>query len=294
MTLKHYQQIIIASLLADAHAMPLHWNYSSKKITSLIRNKKIDLSRLNSGKYSGYFKGKQAGEQSHQGDQIIHLHKYIQTHSQFDVYDYASQWKQYLDSYQYYIDKSSQQSFGNIALNIRPYGADSSDFCGASMGLPLIFYALDSEEQALQLAQERTSMTHNNTLILDTVVWFIMSLFKITNGSSIIQAMDMSAEKIQNPVFREIYETGKEFSMQEQNIQVLIDKVGMGCDVHNGLPVLRALLEQHQNNFLEFVKANTQLGGDSSSRALIGGAFIGAKDTLSLPEELVQALLYTL
>lgn len=285
------QKIIRAALLADAHAMPLHWNYKNEQITQLIESRKVKFDRLNSGIVSNYFHDKLAGDMTHYGDQIYHLYQYISNNGTFNLDNYTQKWKSYIEQYKGYIDHSSKTTLEHISFNIQPTGADSSDFCGVAMGLPLLSLALDNKERAIELVVSRTNMTHNNTLTSDCTRWFIYSLFNILESNSIIRGMDLAAELINNDVFQEIYQLGKELSINNtESISELITKVGIGCDIKVGLPITIVLVERSQTNIEEFMIENTRAGADAAPRALIGAALIAAMENTIIPEHLLKQL----
>lgn len=289
MTKERYFKILHSALLADAHAMCLHWNYNQDDIKKLIRSD-IDLKQLNSGEHSKYYKGKSAGEQSHHGDQILHLFHFLKEHTSFSLREYQLAWKKYIDGYQWYIDSSTKGTLEHMTFNIEPTGADSTDFCGVAMPLPLIAYELKNPAETLPRAIIRVSMTHSNTLTKDTTEWFIRSLLLIVEGDSIMRAMDKSAEHVNNSIFQKIYQRGKEIIPSTKSIPELMSEVGLGCGIEVGLPILMVLMHRHHDNYMDFLIENTGAGADITSRALVGGALLGASEHVEMPEQLLAQL----
>lgn len=285
--------ILQSALLADAHAMPLHWNYDETNRNELLHSRKIILNTMNSGEYNTYFKGKESGDQSHNGDQIIHLYTHLQNTTKFNIQEYSILWQKHIQEYRWHIDKSSKETLEHIAFEIQPSGSDSSDFSGASMGLPLILTALEDEQKAIEVTNSRITMTHNNTLTRDCSKWLIQSLFKISQGrQSIIRSMDMSIAQSNNQILVDLYEKGQKLCLRKESITELIKEVGYGCGIEVGLPILLVLVDRHQSNIQDFIFENTKAGADSSSRALIGGALIGAMENTTLPTTLISQLQY--
>ena len=291
-----FQKSIQAALLADAHAMCLHWNYDENHIAELLSQKKIDITILNSGDESRYFQGKNAGEQTHHGDQILHLYHYLNTTKHFSLEEYTSLWHKYIETYRWHIDASTKATIEHMIFNIQPSGADSTDFFGATMSIP--FFLLMEEhynkKDLLDMVLSRVTMTHNNTLIKDTAIWIMLSLLYIYEGNSIMRAIEMASYEIQNQIFQEMFQQGMELSASSHSITELIKQVGMGCGIEVGFPILIVLLSRHHTNLMDFMIENTKAAADSSARALIGGAFIGASENSILPQSLLTQLKHLL
>lgn len=285
-----FQKSIQAALLADAHTMCLHWNYDENHIAELLSQKKIDITMLNAGDESSYFQGKNVGEQTHLGDQILHLYHYLNTQNHFSLDEYTMLWQQYIETYKWHIDRSSKTTIEHISFNVQPSGADSTDFCGAAMGIPLLSLEYAQKKDMLDTVISRVMMTHNNTLTKDTALWVVCSLLYIDEGHSIMRAIDMAAQDIQNQIFQDIFHQGIDLCKSEEPISTLIKQVGRGCGIGVGLPILIVLLSRNQTNLMDFMIENTTAGADASSRALIGGALIGASPHSTIPQTLLSQL----
>ncbi len=284
-----YQSILKGMRIADAYAMPFQWIYEKEKIDA-YKNAHYKQGSYNDGSHNPYYADKKAGEQSHYGDQLLHLEQYISTKrstnglTRFDLQDYRTQWVERAKTYPHFVDTSTKRAIEK--------GSDNSEnFCGVTLSTPLFSLSLSHSNNLLIEADTRTlcekwiSMAHNNRRIIDGFHYYVECLeltvqkpeyslgavFKEAGSRIQSQAGESSIDEFINTGIE-----GAESTLSDR--ELLYDRFGYGCDLSTNLPMTLVLGMRYGHDCELLIQKNAELGTDCCSKALFLGAILGLKN----------------
>ena len=115
----------IAAFAADAFSLGTHWIYN----TNVIDRKLGRVETLLKPEIASFHKGKDAGEFTHFGDQMLVLLESVSEKGGFDIADFSNRWQALFASYDGYLDRATKDTLQNFASNATPEtsGSGSTD-----------------------------------------------------------------------------------------------------------------------------------------------------------------------
>jgi len=252
--------LILATLAADSFTLGAHWIYSPED----IEKAELDWTGLNKP-LAQWHEGKEKGDFTHYGDQIICLYEYIKDNNEFDVTNYMNTWKTYMNTYSGYVDGATDSTLKNLQNNKDiPYGSDSHDLSVVGRIVPLLLVSSD-EKTFLNNVKLFVSSTHNNEEVLEAADFFATLLWSIKEGDSIKNNIEKVAQKystrLQNYVNVGLQNT--------QDTITAINELGSACSTNGAFQGTIYLLNNFENDFENAMIENAKAGGDSSARAMI-------------------------
>ncbi|MGB8166994.1 MAG: ADP-ribosylglycohydrolase family protein [Chthoniobacteraceae bacterium] len=128
--------LLSGSLVGDALALGAHWIYDQQE---LLRDCGRVVDFLDPREDS-YHPTKQAGEQTHYGDQELRVMDSIASHGGFELHDFAKDWERLWDGYGDYIDHATKDTLAHLSAG-RPAtepGSTSNELGGAARIAPLL------------------------------------------------------------------------------------------------------------------------------------------------------------
>ena len=265
--------MVLASLAADALALGVHWIYNTNVIDKKFGRVEIYLKP----ERPTYHPTKARGEFTHYGDQTIILLESVSKHSGFDLNDFSLRWQKFFKNYDGYFDGATKATLDNIKSGklSAEAGSGSDDLAGAARIAPLVKAYRDVPEKLVASAAAQTSLTHNNTQVIQSAEFFSMVAYQILEGMSPAAAINHTRkEKFSSGPFAEWIEMGLQSADRET--RQCIKDFGQMCETPAAFPSVIHLIVKYENDLKQALVENVMAGGDSAGRGLIVGMLLGA------------------
>jgi ADP-ribosylglycohydrolase len=282
------QAMLFAAFAADALALPVHWIYDATKL-------KKDYGRVTEflkPAEGSYHFGKDRGEFTHYGDQMLVLLESVAASGGFRLDDFAYRWRQLFTEYRGYVDGATRVTLENFARGEAPEdgGSSSNDLAGAARIVPLVLCYRDDLDALVRAARMQTQMTHNHPEVVEAADFFARVLWHVLQGRSPVAAIqDVSANVATGISLAEWMEEGRQL-MTVASVTA-IGGLGQSCSAPHAFPAVIQLIARHQNNLAEALVENVMAGGDSAGRGILVGAVLGAHlGWTAIPTEWIDGL----
>ena len=289
--------MVLGSFVADALSLGVHWVYNTNVIDRKF------------GRVDGYHdpltsfhKGKQAGEQTHYGDQMLVLMESVEADSGFDLNQFAGRWRGLFETYTGYFDHATKDTLQHLAegRDEQTCGSVSDDLAGASRIAPLCRVYAGDREHLVQAVRQQTAFTHNNRLVVEAAEMFARITARVLGGAAPLAALDEVVDgHFKGSTVASLVEDGLDSA--DIDTRRAVADFGQMCSVEAALPGTIHLLARFQDDFEAAMIENVMAGGDSSARgmpaAMILGAYLGMEaipgpwlEGLALRERVEQIL----
>lgn len=277
---------VIGALVADAAAMGFHWLYDQALIAR-YGGEHPEFHTPVRAEYQdkGYFahEGKQAGEFSHYGAQLLSMQDAINANGQYSEQGYIESFRKWFDfggQWQGYTDHPTRQTLLNLYQRksndepdeepVAACGADDTQNPALSKLPPLI--AVHGQDQDLMdKVESAVRVTNNNDTAVSyarAVAIMIRSAHKgLSPGQCVAQAKEVGVD------IATAINTAE--SMLKRRSKEVAQEVGMHCGLDASFIVITHLLLQAEN-FEKTIRENIYCGGDSCGRAIPLGAILSA------------------
>ncbi len=273
---------VLASFAADALALGVHWVYN----TNVIDKKTGRVERFVKP-FASFHAGREAGEFTHYGDQMLVLLETVAAAKEFELYRFATNWRALFNDYNGYVDKATKGTLANFEANADPSnaGSESDDLAGASRISPLVYRYYDNPDQLIASARSQTAMTHNHPNVIDAAEFFARVTLAVMDGRAPSEAMQAVSET---------HFKGKPLTDQIENGMAsasadtggAIADFGQACEIEMAFPGAIHLIAKYENDLKEALVQNVMAGGDSASRGMAVGMILGAYSGLdAIPKE---------
>lgn len=271
------QGMLLGAFIGDALALGPHWLYDRQEIMSKF------------GRIGGYLApatpyhpGKQAGDFTHLGDQMLVLQRSLEARrGVFDGADFMERWRALwsdprLKSYQ---DKATRTVLANLQGGAAPLGAasDSTEFAGPVRCIPVLVAGLargDDERALIAAARQQTLTTHRSAEAQETAAFLGRLASALTAGLDARTALDGALAD--SPQF--IRDTGRLAeapALESLSTGDAIENLGQACDFAQALPAALLVIQRHSDSFEQALVENVMAGGDSAARGILIGAVLG-------------------
>ena len=265
--------MVLASFVADALCLGVHWIYN----TRVIDKKWGRVQNYIKPERPTYHPTKDLGEFTHYGDQTLVLLRSLIECQGFDMARFAADWQNFFQSYDGYFDTATKETLENFAAGKPPSeaGSGSDDLAGAARIAPLgCFYHHDSAA-FISAARAQTALTHHNHQVIESAEFFARLTTRVLAGEKPTTAI----EQVLNEAFdRQPYgdwvKRGLE-SVETDTRQALLD-FGQMCEVEAAFPGVIHLIARYEDNLPLGLIENAMAGGDSAGRGLLLGMVLGA------------------
>ncbi len=269
--------MLLGAFVGDALALGPHWNYERSDIST--RYGRIT-GYLPPG--SDYHPGKQAGDLTHLGDQMMLLQQNIVSHDGlFDAEDFIESWKQYWlnPTTISYKDKATKMTLANLVDGQQPMdaGSTSSEFAGVARGMPVLATGVRNkyDEQSLIAALKlQTRLTHRAPEAIDVSAFLGRLISGLDAGLDIETSLDGSLGD-SSQFIRDVGGKAEASNVAKLSTGAAIETLGQACEMTQALPSTILLLRRHGGNFEEALIENVMAGGDSAARGIVVGAVLG-------------------
>jgi len=280
--------MVLASLVADALALGVHWIYN----TNVIDKKWGRVEHYIKPQRPTFHPSKDLGEFTHYGDQTLLLLRSVSGGNGFDKNKFTEQWQVFFKTYEGYIDGATKATLENIKAGQEPTaaGSDSDDFAGAARIAPLVYCYRNDLTQLIDSARDQSAVTHNNQEVIDSADFFGRVALTVLKGEKPVKAIQQTVtEHFNRKPFSEWVAEGIK-SAQEDTRQAMLD-LGQMCEIQAAFPCVIHLIAKYEDNLKEGLIENIMAGGDSAGRGLTVGMVLGAHLGMeAIPEKWLSEL----
>lgn len=270
---KKYEELLLSTLAADSYCLGSHWVYDAKE----LKNLDIDWEVLNPP-HVAWHEGKDKGDFTHYGDQILILNDFLKDKNTFNVTEYMIYWKEKMQTFKGYIDGSTKETLSNLDNNLNiPCGSNSGDMSVIGRIVPLLKVS-QTRDEFTQNTKLLAQATHNNEDVLEAMHFFSQLLLEVLDGKgiqeSIIKLKEQAPPKIQAYI-----DAG--YNSKEKETFEAIAGFGSACPTEFSFPSTMHILFKY-SNFKEALIQNAKAGGDSSARAMVIAYLMTAEDSIEI------------
>jgi ADP-ribosylglycohydrolase len=279
--------MVLGSFIADALALGVHWVYNTHVI-----DKKFGIVDQYIDPLTSYHTGKQKGDFTHYGDQMLVLLESIKARGGFDLDHFAETWRTFFDSYGGYFDQATKATLQNIADGKGPKdcGSTSDELGGASRIPPLAYVYHDDPNQLIKAARLQTAFSHNTETVIDSAAFFSKAVLSVLGGSAPSAAIeDLLKTDFSGHPIEELVSLGID-SKDGDTRQVIAD-FGQMCEIDAALPATIHLIVKYESDYKQGMIENVMAGGDSAGRGMLAGMMLAAHGGMeAIPDAWLQGL----
>ena len=264
---------ILASLVGDALALGVHWDYDPRHIIKMHDRVNLFLDP----EPGSFHNGKKAGDFTHYGDQTLVLIDSLVQAPGFDLDNFSRLWQDFFRDYHGYYDKATKKTLANLGQGMGPKvcGSSSSDLAGAVRIAPLAALLNDRPQKLLEAVRTQTAFTHNNPAVLGAAEFLARCVLLCLDGKAPAAAMQEAAEQDYGRVpVKEWVEQG--LDTREMKTTTAITRLGSNCAVDNALSGVVHLVAKYPDDLSTCLVECVMAGGDSAARAMAAGMVLGA------------------
>lgn len=270
------QELLLSTLAADTYSLGSHWIYDA----DTLKNLTINWEELNAP-YVTWHEGKDKGDFTHYGDQIIILNDFLKDKTSFSVEDYMLHWREEMKTFKGYVDGSTKETIENIDKDLLiPCGSNSADMSIIGKIIPLLKVS-NSKETFIRNTKLFAQATHNNDDVLEAMDFFANLLLEVLDGKeirqSILKLQEGYSQNIQNHI-------NSGLRSKNEDTYLTISQFGSACSTEFCFPSTMHILFKY-DNYKEALIANAKAGGDSSARAMIIAYLLTAQDSIDIVPE---------
>lgn len=269
---------LYGTFIGDAMALGPHWEYNTLKLNWKYK----EFSSYPSCKRSLYHSKKEAGMQTHYGDQMHLLLKYMSESETFEISRYKDLWLELFKDYPHYKDHATKDSLKVFEAEDTLRGADSKDFAGPAMKA---FMMLDDRFD-LKTIESVMGVSHNYEGSLEH-----LKLFKKLYQGALNNIKP--SEVLKDYKGPEDLMTWLEAARKQADKPAIkaVKKLGQSCSTKSAFPSVFYLLVKYEDSFEEAIVNNIRCGGDQAARGILLGFVLGALHGLEgIPKKWVEDL----
>ncbi len=265
----HHQIFTKAALVADSLSLGPHWVYNQSKVARVFPDGIFELS----APVAPYHEGKEAGDLTHYGDQLLWLSELTQEQGGFDLAAWRTHWLKLASKYDGYLDGATKETLESDGMGV----STSKDLAGVSRIAALMDLDLD-EESTVLAAREQTGLTHGKADIVEAAEFFVRALFKVKAGMGFEEALEAAAQAKNYEGLDPSGELVKAKEMTGVDLLEASTQLGLTCYVPDAFPLTLYVLLHHGESFETAMSQNGLCGGDTSARAMLLALFFVARD----------------
>jgi len=266
------RDLSLPSFAADALCLGPHWIYDQAKVAALYPGG----IRCYDAPKSPYHPGKQAGDFTHYGDQMLALLRSVLRRGGYQHEGWREDWSEFWSkNTTAYRDGATKATLDHL-VHGRHEPSDSHDFAGASRMAPVLAALAGAGlEERVQASRSQTALTHGDAETIDCAEFFTRVVDGIGSGLSIPQALERAsaisysaldacaAQKIAN-------------ASVNGTPAAVGTAMGLSCSTSEAFPLTLYLLLKFAERPAEALVQNAMIGGDSAARGLLIGLVMGA------------------
>lgn len=265
--------MVMAAFMADSLALGAHWIYDTESI--FRRFGRVE-GFLKPGTDS-YHPGKEKGQFTHYGDQMLVLLESLAEKKTFDLGDFSQKWRNLFSDYNGYIDQATRRTLSSLASGekIEAAGSSSDELAGASRISPIVYLYRNDLENLLAACKSQTIMTHNSPNTSESSVFFAKVTWEVLQGTNPVAAIEKTSHAwTGRPLIKDWTQAGLD-SKDMDSISAIF-KFGQSCHAPEAFPGVIHLISKYENDLQEALIQSVMAGGDNAARGMMVGMVLGA------------------
>ena len=275
-------EAVMGSLVADAASLGFHWLYDQELIAR-YGGKHPEFHQTNREEYQGkgYFAhiGKQVGDYSNYGAQMLAMQEAIALNGGYDELAYIKSFQHWFDfggSWQGYIDHATRGTLLNLyqlKANDEPLtvcGTDDTENPALSKLPPLVAAHYQDPDLMAKVVSAVRVTNNNDTSVAYGKAAAVMLQSAIT-GASLQECVQRA--KATDAIAQAAIEKAE--SMIQQDSLSVAAQVGMDCRLNASFVVICHLL-LNAKSYQQVIRDNILCGGDNCGRGVTLGAILAA------------------
>lgn len=277
---------VLAAFAADALALGVHWVYDTDAIAARYGR----VTTLLAPELAAYHQGKQAGDLTHYGDQMLVLLRHVAGSKGFDPQTFGRQWQDTMQGYGGYVDQATRQTLANLQAgrSLPDAGSSSGDLSGAARLSPLLLVYARQPDSLVRTAREQARMTHNSPLVLATAELLARSCLEVLEGAEPVEALEQAAARSMDFLLPDLVRQGLAAGGEES--LGAVKRFGQSCAAQSGLPSAVQIIARHGGDLVTALEENVMAGGDSSARGMFIATLLGCRPGATIPQAWLQGL----
>lgn len=277
--------IVLGSFVADSLALGAHWVYDQGALERTFGR----VTELRTPLPDSYHPRKQAGDQTHYGDQALVLLDSLTAQGTYDRADFLNRWQKLWIDYPDYFDHATKETLAKIETG--GGGSDSQELGGGARIAPLLAllanHPLDAQIAA---ARDQTRLTHDTVIAQDAAEFLTRTAHAILDGAEIPAALEKAARASYDSLRPKEY-LARVAETRSLDIKAAGEELGLACPAEQAVPTIIAILSRYSDDVETALIENVMVGGDSAARGLALGLILGARHgRAALPERWVHGL----
>ena len=278
---------VMGAFVADALTLGVHWVYNTRVI-----DKKFGRVEEYHDPLTSYHKGKQGGDFTHYGDQMLVLLESTTMEGGFDAVRFAASWRSFFTDYGGYLDQATKTTLKNMDAgnDLTASGSNSDDLAGAARMAALLPVYAEDLDRLIVAAREQTAITHNNGEVVASADFFARVVYAVLAGQPPIDAIENTLnEAFANHAIAPLVTSGLE--SHNRDTRETIADFGQACSIEEGLPGAIHLIARYTGDFKEAMIENVMAGGDSSARGILASMVLSAEQGMkAIPEKWITEM----
>ncbi|MGJ8638699.1 MAG: ADP-ribosylglycohydrolase family protein [Opitutaceae bacterium] len=273
--------LLFGSFTAEALSLGVHWIYDTKKLAQKYES----ITEYHAPGADSHHPKKQAGDQSHLGDQGLVLANFLTRERRWDKTAFMKDWVSMWANYDDYFDHATKTTLSNIKRGVmqNKAGSESSELAGPARSTPLIAFLADEDESVvLKATEQQTELTHNSREAFETSHFLTTASYQLMRGADLQETIEATAPAwVLNSVR----------SVRQLDSIKAIDELGQSCSIRSALPAVVFLIQTCGDDLPKAFEENAKAGGDNCARALALGTLLGASHGIeAIPKEWIEKL----
>lgn len=266
------EAMVLASFAADSHALGAHWMYDMEEISS--RYGRVE--RLLPPAPESFHNGRTKGDLTHYGDQTLVLLRHLAQHDGFEVAVFAAEWREFMTSYDGYLDGATRETLANLKAGhpITAAASQSSELSAAARIAPLAYLYRDECDRLVVDSAAQAALTHGSPIVSATAAYLSRVCWIVLNGKTPQSALRATAETTNAPEITELIRSGLDSTQLDTREAARV--FGQGGDAKCALPLAIHLIAKYEGSLEQALVENVATGGDSAARGMIVGMILGA------------------
>jgi ADP-ribosylglycohydrolase len=282
--------MVLASFVADSHALGAHWIYDMDEIASRFGR----VEQLLPAAPGSYHNGRARGEFTHYGDQTLILLRHLASSRGFDADAFSASWRAAMSGYSGYIDHATKTTLENLDRGVpaAEAGSPSKDLSAAARIAPLAYLYRDDASLLADQCEAQARLTHNDELValtartLGTVLWNALNgktpsaaleACALTNSGGGKPPAGADADPRSGTAKTQVAEMIRAgLSSTSLSTREAAERFGQGCGVSSALPLAVHMVAKYEGSLHDALIENVAAGGDSAARGMVVGMILGA------------------
>jgi ADP-ribosylglycohydrolase len=277
---------VLAAFVADSLALGVHWVYD----TAAIAGRYGRVNSLLRPELAPYHRGKEAGDLTHYGDQMLLLLCHVAERGAFDVQSFSARWRTVMASYTGYVDQASRQTLASLerGVPVLDAGSTSDDFSGAARLAPLLAAYATKPLALVQAAAMQARLTHNSPQVLAAADLLAKASLFVQQGVEPVAALERTAGASSDFTVADLVRRG--LAARELDSLEAVKSFGQSCSTMAGLPGAVQIVARHGRDLPTALEENVMAGGDSAARGMFIATLLGSGPGAVVPEQWLQGL----